>query len=403
MIRRRREPKSTVSAATSHSTTMGEWDATDPFADARRETGVLEAEFLGEKIPLILRYKDVREAAGDYTTFSSDAPFRVPIPSEENVRNVRQLPIEVDPPDHTDYRAIVQPFFAAPKRPEMMKKVEGLISDMLDAVIDAGPIEVVNDFALPLQSRALTLLLGMPMDAADEWISWGQHVFSGPEGHSEEKGNVLDRYLHEQFDRAEANAGDDFFSALSKAKFRGRALTRDEMVGFANLAFAGGRDTVIATVSLTLAHLAAHPDDIVRLRENPLLVRSAAEEIVRIASPLTMIGRTCPRAAEIRGAEIAAGQRTAICWASANRDETVFDNPEKLDINRKRNPHVAFGSGTHACLGASHARLILRTLVSLVSRKVGSLTLIDSKAKYEEWPHYRRQTGYDYLRISFAA
>ncbi|MDJ0940196.1 MAG: cytochrome P450 [Woeseiaceae bacterium] len=380
---------------------MAEWDASDPFADARRESGVLAADFLGEQIPLILRYKDVRAAAGDYGTYSSDSPYRVPIPSEERVRNVRQLPIEVDPPEHTDYRAIVKPFFAAPKRPEMMEQVEALIGAMLDDVLDAGPVEIISDFALPLQSRALTLLLGMPMEAADEWISWGQHVFSGPEGHSEEKGSVLDRYLHEQFDRAEADPGDDFFSALTKAEFRGRALTRDEMVGFANLAFAGGRDTVIATVSLTIAHLASHPEDIDRLRENPLLVRSAAEEIVRIASPLTIIGRTCPHATDIHGVHVDAGQRAAICWASANRDESVFDDPEKLDIDRKRNPHVAFGAGTHTCLGASHARLILRTLVNLISRKVGSLTLIDSEAKYEEWPHYKRQTGYEYLKVRF--
>ena len=381
---------------------MSEWDATDPFAAARRGAGVMDADFMGERIPMILRYKDVRAAAADYATYSSDAPFRVPIPSEERVRKVRQLPIEVDPPEHTDYKAIVKPFFAAPKQPEMIAKVEALVAEMLDAVIDTGPVEIVNDFALPLQSRALTILLGMPMSEADTWISWGHNVFHAPEGgHSEEKGNVLDQYLHAQFDRAEAKPGDDFFSALGNATFRDRPLTRDEKVGFANLAFAGGRDTVIATVSLTLAHLASHPEDIVRLRENPLLIRSAAEEIVRIASPLTMIGRTCPHDTNINGVSVNAGGRASICWASANRDETVFDNPETLDIDRKRNPHVAFGAGTHTCLGASHARLILRTLVSVVSQKVGALTVLESEARYEEWPHYRRQTGYEFLNIRF--
>ncbi len=380
---------------------MTDWDASDPFAAMRREKGVIEGDFLGEKIPLILRYKDVREAAANYETYSSDAPFRVPIPSEERVRRMRQLPIEVDPPEHADYKAIVQPFFSAPKRPEMMAKIEALIGKMIDDVIDAGPIEVIGDFALPLQSRALTILLGMPMEAADEWVSWGLHVFSGPEGHSEEKGSVLDRYLHAQFDRAEADPGEDFFSALATADYKGRALTRDEMMGFANLAFAGGRDTVIATVSLTLAHLATHPDDIGRLRERPLLVRSAAEEIVRIASPLTLIGRTCPHDTSINGVDVKAGGRAAICWASANRDETVFEDPEELKIDRKRNPHLAFGAGVHTCLGASHARLILRTLISTIGQKVGSLELIDSKARYEEWPAYRRQTGYDWLHIRF--
>lgn len=380
---------------------MSEWDASDPFAEARRRSGVLVGDFLGEKIALILRYKDVRDAASDFLTYSSDAPFRVPIPTEERVRNVRQLPIEVDPPEHTDYKAIVQPYFSVSKRPKMEKKIGALIGEMIDEVLDTEPVEIINEFALPLQSRALTVLLRMPMEAAEEWIGWGLHVFAGFEGHSEEKGSILDRYLHRQLDRAETAPGDDFFSALTTATFRGRPLTRDEMVGFANLVFAGGRDTVIATVSLTLAHFAAHPGDLVRLRNDPLLLRNCVEEIVRIASPLTMIARVCPHDTNVHGVQVPADHRVALCWASANRDDTVFESPERLIIDRKPNPHVAFGAGPHICLGASYARLILRTLISQVSRKVSRMDVIDSEPRYEAWPAYRRQTGFESLRIRF--
>ena len=380
---------------------MSEWDASDPFAEARRRSGVLVGDFLGEKIALILRYKDVRDAASDFLTYSSDAPFRVPIPTEERVRNVRQLPIEVDPPEHTDYKAIVQPYFSVSKRPKMEKKIGALIGEMIDEVLDTEPVEIINEFALPLQSRALTVLLRMPMEAAEEWIGWGLHVFAGSEGHSEEKGSILDRYLHRQLDRAETAPGDDLFSALTTATFRGRPLTRDEMVGFANLVFAGGRDTVIATVSLTLAHFAAHPGDLVRLRNDPLLLRNCVEEIVRIASPLTMIARVCPHDTNVHGVQVPADHRVALCWASANRDDTVFESPERLIIDRKPNPHVAFGAGPHICLGASYARLILRTLISQVSRKVSRMDVIDSEPRYEAWPAYRRQTSFESLRIRF--
>src|SRR4026209_932433 len=95
----------------------------DPFREARQQDGVLECEFQGENVPMILRHEDVRQAAKDWKTFSSDAPFRVPIPSEEAVRTMRQLPIETDPPEHAEYRAIVDPFFARPKQPEMIAKV----------------------------------------------------------------------------------------------------------------------------------------------------------------------------------------------------------------------------------------------------------------------------------------
>ncbi len=380
-----------------------DWNAADPFAAARRAAGVLEGDFHGEKIPMILRYRDVRAAAHDYRSFSSNAPFRVPIPSEERVRAVRQLPIETDPPEHSEYRALVQPFFTVSARPKLVADVAALIDGMLDAAAVAGRVEVVREFALPLQSRALALLLRMPAEAAREWIGWGLHVFAGPEGHSEEKGGALDRYLHRQFDRAAAagNSGEDFFSVLGRSKFRGRPLSRGELVGYANLVFAGGRDTVIAAVSMTLAHFASHAEDLARLRGKPLLARRAAEEIVRIASPLTMIARVCPRETDVHGCKVPPNGRAALCWASANRDETVFQSPEKFVLDRRSNPHLAYGAGPHRCLGASHARLLLRTLIELIASKGVKLEVIESEPRFEGGDVYRRQTGYESLRMSF--
>src|SRR5438477_6520419 len=99
----------------------------DPFAEARNKDGILECEFQGETLPMILRHADLREAAKDWTTYSSDAPFRVPIPSEEEVRTMRQLPIETNPPEHTEYRAIVEPFFQRAKQPDVIAKVQALL------------------------------------------------------------------------------------------------------------------------------------------------------------------------------------------------------------------------------------------------------------------------------------
>ena len=382
---------------------MSNWDTCDPFADARRSSGVLDVDFDGERIPLVLRYKDVRKAAGDYATFSSDAPFRVPIPSEEHVRKMRQLPIETDPPEHTDYRAIVQPFFSRPKQPEMIEAVGALVGGMLDEAAAKPSVEIIREFALPLQSRALTLLLGVPMDEADEWISWGTHVFRGHDAPSEEKGDRLDAYVHEQLDRAEREPGDDFFSALTRATYRGRKLTREEMAGFAVLTFAGGRDTIINILSFALVHLADHPGDQAKLRDEPMLIRSAAEEFVRIASPLTHIGRVCPHTTDVNGVEVPADHRVSLCWASANRDATIFETPDEVRIDRKRNAHVGFGSGAHTCLGASQARLILRTVIGQICTKGIELQVLDNVPHYEEWPGYRRQTGFDVLNMKLTA
>ena len=149
----------------------------DPFREVRNKERVLKCPFQGEMVPMILRHADVREAAKDWKTFSSDAPFRVPIPSEEEVRSMRQLPIETNPPEHKEYRVIVEPFFLRAKQPDVIAKVEALIAGKISDALGRESIEVVNDFALPVQSRALTYLLNMPETEAEIWIGWGIHVF----------------------------------------------------------------------------------------------------------------------------------------------------------------------------------------------------------------------------------
>lgn len=369
----------------------------DPFREPRNESGMLQCVFNGEKIPMILRHGDVRQAAKDWQTYSSDAPFRVPIPSEEDVRTMRQLPIETNPPEHAEYRALVEPFFRRAKDPDMIARVEALISGLLNEAISRDSLEIVNDFALPLQSRALTYLLNVPETEADIWIGWGIHVFRVSGG--VKKGIALEEYLHAQFDRAEANPGEDFFSALTQAIYQGRRLTREEMMGFANLAFAGGRDTIIHTVSSVFAYLARNPAALEFLREDPGRITHASEEFFRVFMPLTHLGRVCPVETDVHGVTVAAGERISLCWASANRDETVFKAPEEIRLDRKPNPHLSFGFGTHLCLGASHARLLVRTLLHRCVEMIGSITELSSEDRVEKEEGYQRILGFESLEV----
>ncbi len=374
----------------------------DPFRRAREESGVLATEFQGRPVVMILRHKDVRTAAADWKTYSSDAPFQVPIPSEEDVRPVRQLPIETNPPEHTAYRALVEPFFRQPKDPAFVALVEGLVARLLAEALERPSIEVVREFALPLQSKALTYLLRVPEEEAEEWIGWGTHVFrDGADGAA--KGSVLTRYIDKQLDRAVAKPGEDFFSALTRAEIAGRPLTRDEMMGFANLTFAGGRDTIIQSVAGVVGHLAAHPEHLGALRDNPGLLNTAAEEFFRFLSPLTHIGRVCPRTTDALGVPVAAGERISLVWASANRDSAVFRDADSVVLDRRPNPHVAFGSGPHNCLGALHARLLVRTLLSQMARSVAAINVISYAEHVEREAHYQRTSGYDRLEVSFEA
>jgi cytochrome P450 len=375
-------------------------EISDPFREAREKDGVLQCPFQGEMLPMILRHADVREAAKDWKKFSSDAPFRVPIPSEEEVRTMRQLPIETNPPEHTDYRAIVEPFFQRPKQPEVIAKVEALIAEMLGTALGRESIEVVNEFALPVQSRALTYLLNVPESEAETYIGWGIHVFKVTGGEFK-TGTVLEEYLHAQFDRAMANPGDDFFSALTKATYRGRPLTREEMMGFGNLTFAGGRDTIIHSISSIIAYLGRNPAAFGHLREDPRRIVHAGEEFFRVFMPLTHIGRVCPVDTDVLGVPVKAGGRVSLCWSSANFDKTVFDAPEEVRLDRKPNPHISFGFGAHLCLGAPHARLIVRSLLQALIARVGKITVLDARAHVEREPRYERANGFDSLTVKF--
>jgi len=370
-------------------------NASDPFRAARRESGLLVSNFQGENVPMILRHEEVRRAAKDWPTFSSDAPFRVPIPSEEDVRSMRQLPVETNPPDHTDYRKIVEPFFLRAKDPAVIAQVDALIGGQIASALRRDSIEAVREFALPIQSHALTYLLNVTESEAALWISWGVHVFR--DGGS--KGAALEAYLQAQFDRGAAENGADFFSALARATFRGRPLTREEMMGFGNLTFAGGRDTVIHTITSVLGYLAHQPDALEFLRQDPARITHAVEEFYRVITPLTHIGRVCPVETKVHDHPVPPGGRVSLCWASANQDEAAFEAPAEIRLDRKPNPHLAFGFGAHLCLGAAHARLILRTLLQQCVQQVARITILEARERIENEQAYQRVVGYDSLTL----
>lgn len=368
----------------------------DPFAGTRARDGVLVCDFAGETIPMILRHAEVRRAARDWGTYSSDAPMRVPIPSEERVRSVRQLPIEADPPVHTRFRKLLNPLFLRPLDAAYQARLDALITGQIDQWVAHGSIEIVREFALPLQSRALALLLGMPDAAAEEWIGWGTHVFHDGDD-SSAKGQVLDRYIRRALDEAQHRTGEDFFVFLNTAELDGRRLTEDEKIGIANLTFAGGRDTVINAVSRIIAHFAAHRAELDKAAADARSLAHAVEEFVRFLSPLTHIGRVCPVQTDVHGHRVPAGARVSLGWAAANHDPAVFDDPGTLRLDRSPNPHLGFGSGIHTCLGATQARAILRSLIRLLATRTGSITLIEEHRHHEIQASYHRWVGHERL------
>lgn len=374
----------------------------DPFKEARARCPMMVGDFQeGEKIPMLLKLNDVRKAAKDWQSFSSDAPRRVPIPSEESLRDVRQYPIELDPPKHGAYRSLVEPFFLRPKQPEVKARIGGLIGCMLRRMIARGTFDAVHDLAIPIQSYALTYLLNVPEEEGDKWIPWGVHVTRAGDGKA--KGSQMEDYNRMMFQKAKENPGEDFYSALNAAEIEGRPLTDEEKEGFAYLAFAGGRDTIIHTMTGIMAYFAQNPEDMNYLREHPEAVNTAAEEFFRLAIPLTHIGRVCPAATDVQGFEVQPGGRISLTWAAANRDPEVFENPNEVNLERKPNPHVAFGFGHHNCLGAHHARAIMRSFLTQFTSMVSEIKVLEEVPAMEVEKDYTRQIGFNKLVVSVQA
>jgi cytochrome P450 len=370
----------------------------DPFEQKRKESGVLPCDFEGERVPMILRHADVKAATKDWHKFSSDAPRRLSFPTEEDVRSMRQYPLEVDPPDHTESRKLVEPFFARPKLPEVIAKVEALARHLVADALRQDTVELVRDFAVVYQSKALTYMLNMPEEEADVWISWGTHVYRDVDAAGKiERGRQFETYLHSLFDRALANPGEDFFSYLNQATFKGRAMTREEAMGIANLAFAGGRDTVINAITGSLGYLGGNAKALAYLREDPKRIVNACEELFRHISPLTHIGRVCPVDTEVMGVPVKPKGKVSLCWSSANYDEAVFPNPHEVHLDRKPNAHMAFGFGLHLCLGAPQARLVLRSLMKALCEQVQRIEILQAEPHFEVEAEYRRAVGYDAL------
>lgn len=371
----------------------------DPFGPARAVGGYV-GDFIGEAVPVITGWRALREAARDWPRFSNDAPGRVPIPAEDDVRSLRQLPIEIDPPAHGAYKDLVKGWF---RRPADHAPTRARIAAIIDRIMSGatGPVDVVRQIGLPVQSHALAALLDLPDSDGEEWVSLGTHAFRTAGRNDPVRAQALMAMLERHVERAIASGGDGFFGHLAAARLDGRALTRDEMLGFAHVTFAGGRDTVINTIAAAIAHLAEVPADLDRLAADPALIPTAVEEIVRHTSPLTHIGRICTRDDRVAGLARAPGDRIALCFAAASHDSEVFADSATLKIDRSPNPHVSFGSGDHNCLGSTHARAVLRLLLEWLAAHVARIEPQVVRPGARSIGGVVRRHGFDRLEVVF--
>ncbi len=376
----------------------------DPFKKARENKGLGKMNDQNDPVKMVLGHKDVRRCAHNWKTFQSggEEVGRIVVPSEVHIRDTRQIPFEVDPPEHKSYRDLVEPWFKRPLERDYQIKLTDIVNGVIDEALEKGKLEVVEEFSLKLQSRALTLLLNIPYEESDLWISWGTHVFRSEDTALDgDKANILYDYIDAEIDKAIANPSEDLYSMLLASEVNGKKLTKEEVKGVLILTFAGGRDTVINAVTNSIAYFADYPQSLQRLREEPEILNTAIEELIRYFSPLTQMGRVVTEDTQVCEHAVKSQSRISMCWASANRDERVFENANEVVLDRKINPHLAFGFGTHNCLGATHARQIMKILLTVLTQKVASMEIIDCKENIEDLDEFERKVGFDSIQVKF--
>jgi cytochrome P450 len=354
-----------------------------------------------EDVVYLRSFRALKVALNDWRSFSSDTlGFNVVTP-QNKTRSFKQYPFELDPPAHTAFRAAIDPFFKRPLTPGYAADIARHVGTALDRLFAADSVDVTPDFSLPLQSMTLTTLLAMPEPEAEVWVTWGTNVFGNlrsgdpPE---QARADALVDYVTAQTDTADRYPG-SLFDELSRITIDGRPLSRDERLGVAHISFSGGRETVIALLTGIVALYAQDPAAMAAIRQNPALAQSATEELLRHISPLRLLARTCPHGGEAGGMPVAPGQRLGLCYGRANRDPAVFADPDTIRLDRKPNPHLALGSGPHACLGNAHARLVARVLLTELAARATRIDILDAVPSPENGPHDVQSLRFERLLV----
>jgi cytochrome P450 len=315
-------------------------------------------------------YEAVRAAARDYKNFSSD------LRGDRDVRSYRQLPLEVDPPRHTQLREAIQPMFMDASLEPHRLAFEEIARSLIGGITTRGHGEVVSDVALRYVVGCLSLILNRPQDV-DEWLSWGADVSATFENSWEERavvarsGDPLDSYLSRVLNEARAKAGDelasmDIWDKLVRLEVAGEPLSADEQIGIGNLLLAGGRDTTVKVLCGFVWHLISNPADRTYLTENPDAMNDAIAEMVRYLSPLRRVERVLPEDKTPKDRDRDPDKYVLVSFVSANFDSSFWGNPEDLDIRRPRRAHVGFGFGRHACLGMKVAQHEIRAFLRVL-------------------------------------
>ena len=330
----------------------------------------------------ISRHEDVVAVARRTTDFANTARFAM-VP--DDAADLTKLPIRhllnMNPPEHRDYRRVISSHFTRRAIGIRCERISALADEILGEIEDGQEIDFVDSIAAKLPLAVIAELLGLPREDRERFYRWTNQIvgctdpeFAGGATH------VLETALREQLDyfadlvrlrRREPR--DDLTSVLAHARVGGKPIGEIELLSFLFLLVTAGNETTRNAISGGLLALLEWPRALAALRNDRSAIVPATEEILRWTSPIIHICREARRDLELRGIRIREGETVVMFYASANRDESVFEEPSSFRIERSPNPHLAFGTGEHFCLGSHLARLEIQAALAGLIRHFDSI------------------------------
>ncbi len=317
----------------------------------------------------VFRYEDTKAVLRNDSVFSSD-PQNTPqfdVPEEEQ-SPIMDTVLFTDPPDHRRLRAVVEEFFRPNAVSDLAPRIEEITDDLLDDALVGGELDVVEGLAYPMPVIVIAELLGVPSEDRGQFKEWSDALVARPEGESEAAlerfqarqervlGELTD-YFAEMVEIRRNDPRDDLITALIEAETDGQELTEREILGFCMLLLVAGNITTTNLITNALRCFAERPETMDALREDDLDMRTTIEEVLRYRSPVQALFRVATTDTGLGDHDISAGDGIVTWLGAANRDGEQFASPHEFVPDRRPNQHIAFGYGSHFCLGAGLARL----------------------------------------------
>lgn len=331
---------------------------------------------------VLTRYEDVDMVLRDHRRFSKNDG------REDEYRSM----LHHDPPDHTRLRSLVSKAFTPRAVRELHPRVQRIVDELLDDLDGKDRFDLIESFAFPMPVTVIAEMLGVPARDMDRFKHWSNDVSLTIEPslrddqirRVEQATEALYDYFESIIEERRREPQDDMITALLNAEDEGDKLTHEELLGTLILLLVAGNETTRNLIGNGMRALLKNPDQLQRLRDNPDLLDSAIDELLRYDSPVQLDGRLVHNDVEVAGQRIRAGQRVLCAIGAANRDPAMFTEPDKLDIGRDEKSHIAFGRGIHHCLGAPLAMLEARAAFSALLDRFSAITLVSE-------PVYREQ------------